>query len=207
MSEADDIRPDPIEQALLEEMQAIPTLKPYEDDDPRAVDYAVVEQFLEMHNRLDRAEATKVAEIEDFRVGVEAKLNSDLADIRQRRGSLDWNHGMGVKDAVDRLLSGAKRKSVVTTRGTAGWRARGADTAEFDKANKAKIIAMCQKEHPEILTTSTPVPTTNISKEKLAEHLKANKMSDLHGLAKLHEKGERTFYHKPPKESDDDGES
>ena len=197
MSDNAEQPPDPILEALQVEVDAIEVFPAYADDDPRAADYATVEQYQELHNRCNDAER-RLAD------GVEMYRRKCLTDINHRRSAIDWQWGMQVKDAVDRLKG--KAQSMKTTKGQIGWRARGKDTVEYTTANKSAIIAMCEAGHPDLLTTTTPAPKVGISKERMAEYMRSDPLSDLHGLATLQKKGERTFYHKPPKESDDGGE-
>lgn len=187
--------PDAILEALQEEMDAIRVYPAYTDDDPRAAPYAMVEQYLELHNRCDDDDQRLEAGIAMYR-------KKCLSDIKARRDGIDYKFGlMGIRDAVDKLKG--KAQSLKTTKGQIGWRRRGADTVNVPKDNKAEVIAMCHAEYPELLTTTTPAPETDVSKELMAEYLRANPLSELHGLVELKVKGERTFYHKPPKEIDD----
>lgn len=190
---------DPILQALQDEMDLLPVYAEYEDDDPRAADYALVERYLGMRNRLDAMEAKVRYELDTFRAAVEAKLNADLAGIRGQRESLRYHFERGVMDATARLLDGAKRKSVVTTQGTVGFRSRAKDGIEYDRAEKARIIDLCRLVAPDVLVEKERVTrTVDLDAEKTVALLQSDPMTDLHGCITVHPKGEQTFYAKAP---------
>ncbi len=181
------LQPDPIMAALLEEYAA---LAAESTDFGPDEDSQLVEHHVRMLARCDREIAS-----------IKAWAATETARLTRKRDAIQSYFGYKAAAATARLTAGGKKKSITFPWGVAGFRSAGKAGLDYIPENKDELIKWAEEHCPAAVSETDPQPTKGIKKVELAEWMIAHKAET--PLAQVLAPGRQDFYVKTKADSDE----